>query len=358
MAARNASAHLSRALESVLGQGSDALELVCAVWGSTDRTQDMVERAAERDIRVELVRDAGDTRLAAWEAGVRAARGKRVLLMDAEDWLAPGALEQARNQAVREDLDVLFCGVSAEAEGDQAGRAADLYVSGMRAVGGAEARAEAPRLLNAGLLSGGEALLVRAEAARAAFAAAGGAGAARAGADSDSCSGDATDMAFVLACLGGAARAGASEVPGYHLTARSCANRAARADGRADAARFVAAQRTALDALLAAFARWGQDGTPAGAEALQGAFLRTLGDCAAALCAKDCALGPDERRALIGDMVLSPAFQTVMGAHAPRDWMRRYVGRAILRRDVNLCYVEACLMGAVGPSRLFPLRAS
>ena len=106
MAARNASARLPRAMESVLAQDAGSLELVCAVWGSADRTEDVAARAAERDIRVEVVRDAGSTRLEAWEAGVRVARSPYVLMMDAEDWLAPGALEQACNQTAREKLDL------------------------------------------------------------------------------------------------------------------------------------------------------------------------------------------------------------------------------------------------------------
>lgn len=347
MAARNASARLPRAMESVLAQDAGSLELVCAVWGSADRTEDVAARAAERDIRVEVVRDAGSTRLEAWEAGVRVARSPYVLMMDAEDWLAPGALEQACNQTAREKLDLLFCGVIADApEDDQAGHAVERCVADMRAVTGAEARAAAPRLLGAGFLSAGEAKLLRAEVAVEAFCAVRRADAAP------------TETAFALACLDGAARVGASEVPGYHLTARSCANRTASADGALDAVRFAALGQTALDALLAAFTRWGQADTSVGAEALQMAFLRVLAACAGAVCVKDCALGPEEKRALIGDMILSHAFQEVMGACTPRDWMRRYVARAILRRDVNLCYLESCLMSAVGPDRLFPLRAS
>lgn len=94
-----------RALESVLGQRFDRLQLVIALMPSADRTRAIAERAAERNIRIELV-DVDDAHeAAAFDAGLMAARGDYVLFMRADDWFGPRALETLLQVAEDADLD-------------------------------------------------------------------------------------------------------------------------------------------------------------------------------------------------------------------------------------------------------------
>ena len=94
-----------RALESVLGQRFDRLQLVIALMPSADRTRAIAERAAERNIRIELV-DVDDVHAAAaFDAGLAVARGDYVLFMHADDWFGPRALETLLKVAEEGDLD-------------------------------------------------------------------------------------------------------------------------------------------------------------------------------------------------------------------------------------------------------------
>ena len=94
-----------RALESVLGQRFDRLQLVIALMPSADRTRAIAERAAERNIRIELV-DVDDVHVAAaFDAGLAVARGDYVLFMHADDWFGPRALETLLKVAEEGDLD-------------------------------------------------------------------------------------------------------------------------------------------------------------------------------------------------------------------------------------------------------------
>ena len=105
LAARDAEATLSRALESVLGQAFDAVQLVAVVMPSRDRTLSICEHAAERNVRLDVVEaDTLDT-LAAFDAGLEVARGSYVLFMRQEDWLGPRALERLVDAAARDGLD-------------------------------------------------------------------------------------------------------------------------------------------------------------------------------------------------------------------------------------------------------------
>lgn len=356
MAARDAEAHVARALESVLNQSLETIELVVAVWGSSDRTADVCARTAERDIRVEVLEDAGATRLEAWARGVAAARGSYVLFADAEDWLMPGVLEQLHIQALNRNADLLFCGLSAEVAGGNADTPAeDRYVSGMRAVRAAEARTQAWRLVTAGLLWGAEAHLVRRTTALAALGAL-----ADASDEEGGGSAPCTEVALLVRCLERAERVGAFEFAQYKLTVRGRANRFfSVAENGAQAARCAVRARTsAVETLWDAFKRWGIAEEPAAAAALQLCFLRALVGCVQAVCDRSCSLSTEEKRASIAMMVESPAAQGIMGAFAPRDLMRRYVARAVLKGDVNLCYLEGCLMSVVGADRLFPLQCA
>lgn len=93
LAVRDGEATLTRALESVLGQAFDRVQLVAVVMPSRDRSLAICEREAERNIRLDVIEtDACDV-FAAFDEGIAAARGDYVLLMRQDDWLAPRALE-------------------------------------------------------------------------------------------------------------------------------------------------------------------------------------------------------------------------------------------------------------------------
>jgi glycosyltransferase involved in cell wall biosynthesis len=79
----NASAHLERGLESVLGQSYENIELIAVDDGSTDSTPGMLK--AVRDSRVKVVTQANSGVGAARNRGLREAKGAYIAFLDADD---------------------------------------------------------------------------------------------------------------------------------------------------------------------------------------------------------------------------------------------------------------------------------
>lgn len=83
----NAAAYVGHAIESVLQQTWDNLELVVIDDGSTDDTPGVVQRFP--DPRITYVRQSNRGPNAARNAGIRQARGELVAFLDCDDWWVP-----------------------------------------------------------------------------------------------------------------------------------------------------------------------------------------------------------------------------------------------------------------------------
>ncbi len=90
----NASRWLARPVESVLAQTHATLELIAVDDGSSDESVAMIERYAEADSRVRLLRQPRNAGVAAARnAGLDAACGDFIAFLDADDWWHPRKLE-------------------------------------------------------------------------------------------------------------------------------------------------------------------------------------------------------------------------------------------------------------------------
>ena len=90
----NARATLAEAVGSVLAQTMPDWELLLVDDGSTDGSRDLAERVAARDGRVRVLGDGVNRGpAAARNAGIRAARGRRLAFLDADDRWRPEKLE-------------------------------------------------------------------------------------------------------------------------------------------------------------------------------------------------------------------------------------------------------------------------
>ena len=109
MAAYNAQDHIARAIESVLAQSFAGWELICIDDGSTDATQSMIRAYAQRDPRIRLLSQDNAGPAEARRKGYVAARGAHVILLDADDWFGPTALEDLVDCARHADADAIMC---------------------------------------------------------------------------------------------------------------------------------------------------------------------------------------------------------------------------------------------------------
>lgn len=85
--------HVERAVESVLGQTFDDLELIVVDDGSTDGTREVVESFADERLRL-LVREDRTGLPSALNRGIEAARGEYVARQDGDDYSAPERFER------------------------------------------------------------------------------------------------------------------------------------------------------------------------------------------------------------------------------------------------------------------------
>jgi glycosyltransferase involved in cell wall biosynthesis len=105
----NTGEHLSRCVESVLGQTMDDYEVIFADDGSSDGTEKRLdeleaEHACVRVIHLPPSGGPGGPR----NAGIAAARGDYVYFLDDDDWLGPEALERMYAMALRNDSDIVI----------------------------------------------------------------------------------------------------------------------------------------------------------------------------------------------------------------------------------------------------------
>lgn len=107
----NAADCIARCLASVLAQPMDGIEIVVVDDGSTDGTADVVSALAQRhgDANIRLHRQANQGVSVARNEGLRLARGRHVMFIDADDALAVKALPRLKQRAEAEHLDVLLC---------------------------------------------------------------------------------------------------------------------------------------------------------------------------------------------------------------------------------------------------------
>ena len=88
----NKGIRIRRAIDSVLNQGYQDMELIVVDDGSTDNSAEYVKAYDDLRIRYMYKKNGGVS--SARNAGIRAARGEWLLLLDADDDLLPGAIEE------------------------------------------------------------------------------------------------------------------------------------------------------------------------------------------------------------------------------------------------------------------------
>lgn len=109
--ARDAAHTLPAALDSVIEQRFGDWEAIVIDDGSTDATVEIADRYATRDPRFRIGSTPGTGVSAARNAGITIANGRRLLFLDADDWLAPDQLGRLFDAAeAAPDAVASYCG--------------------------------------------------------------------------------------------------------------------------------------------------------------------------------------------------------------------------------------------------------
>ncbi len=321
MTVQNAESTLLRAIESVLSQSMDDLQLVLAVLPSHDRTLETCERWAERDIRVDVVPCGAPDQAAAFDAGVDAARGTYVMLMGQGDWLGRGLLAPLVALAAEHDLELVCAALvpegieafSAHVRPEAAGASEMLLLSTD------EVRAQAHRFIESdafGTLRGK--MLLRDRVCELGLRMA----LAR------------DEQAYLISYLEEVARVGVCESVQFHL--------AAPAGDGGTAVDFECCERDHAH-LLGLARTWGLEDDPALWQAIHRRHMRHLIACISRVCAQR-SISSIERSDRVRDMIEAPSTQETIRVLQGADRVHRDFGLMfgpIARGNVAACCLSA-----------------
>ena len=99
--------YIEQCIRSALDSTLKDIEVICVNDGSTDSTQEILERIARQDCRLRLFVQENSGQGAARNAAIRNARGEYLYYLDSDDVLNPKALEILVNRARKDKLDIL-----------------------------------------------------------------------------------------------------------------------------------------------------------------------------------------------------------------------------------------------------------
>lgn len=106
LTAFNEEKYISKAIESILNQTLEDLEMIVVNDGSTDSTWDII--TSFNDSRIKAINQENQGPGASRNKALDEACGEYIMYLDGDDWYCPQALEIAYNEASKNDTDFTF----------------------------------------------------------------------------------------------------------------------------------------------------------------------------------------------------------------------------------------------------------
>ena len=105
----NVEAYLREALDSVIGQTYENLEIIVIDDGSTDNSGSICDEYALKDSRIRVIHQENKGLSAARNAGLNVMNGDLVVFLDPDDAYLPDYVETLVETQIREDADIVVC---------------------------------------------------------------------------------------------------------------------------------------------------------------------------------------------------------------------------------------------------------
>ena len=109
VAAFNAEGSIARCIGSILDQSFRDFELLILNDGSTDSTQDIIDRYG--DVRIRSFRQQNKGVAMTRQKGLEMARGRFSVFVDSDDWIEPDMLEGMHRAQQETDADMVICDI-------------------------------------------------------------------------------------------------------------------------------------------------------------------------------------------------------------------------------------------------------
>ena len=100
----NVEKYLEQCLNSVLNQTFTDYEVICVNDGSTDGSLDILRSFAKKDARIQIINQKNGGLSDARNAGIQAAKGDYIFLIDSDDWITENALEVLSKNTENQDF--------------------------------------------------------------------------------------------------------------------------------------------------------------------------------------------------------------------------------------------------------------
>ena len=105
----NAYSYIRPALDSVLAQSLEEIELICVDDGSTDGSVGILKAYCEKDSRIKIINQENFGPARARNRGLASAKGEYIAFLDADDFFERDMLESLYAISKRDDLDIAIC---------------------------------------------------------------------------------------------------------------------------------------------------------------------------------------------------------------------------------------------------------
>jgi len=102
----NAGEYLDRAIGDVLAQSFTDFEFICIDDGSTDNSPKIIKKYAAKDSRIRVISDSNKGQSIARNTGLKTAKGKYIIFLDADDFYEKNLLKELYETAERDELDI------------------------------------------------------------------------------------------------------------------------------------------------------------------------------------------------------------------------------------------------------------
>lgn len=328
--AYNVDRFIGRAIESLQNQTLRDFELLVVDDGSTDRTGQVADKLAERDIRIEVIHTKNQGAAAARNTALDRATGEFVHFVDADDWVEPEMLADLVAIAERDDLDLVIAGFYIETYyGDEGQYTSELKSQLTQTFASPqEFRACAWRLFDTNLLYTPWNKLFRRSYLE------------RIHARFKPTFWD--DFPFVLDVIRDIERVGVTERAYYHFI---------RFRQESETARWRPNMYEKREEehgwMLDLFEHWGLAGDPASVEMIQRRYIERLVGCIENVCNPSCTLSAAEKLDYVSKMICSDRAQLAVSIARPHSRMMRVMLMPIRRRDARMALAEGQVISFV-----------
>ena len=321
--AYNVDRFIGRAIESIQNQTLRNFELIIVDDGSTDRTGQIADRLAERDIRIDVIHTENQGAAAARNDALDRARGEFVHFIDGDDWAEPTMLADLVNIAEADSLDLVIAGFYIETYyGDADQHTTELKSQPSRVYASqAEFRAGAWKLFDQNLLYTPWNKLFR-----------------RSYLESIGARFKPTfwdDFPFVLDVIRDIERVGVTERAYYHFIRLRAESETARWRSN-----MYEKREEEHDWMLGLYEHWGLSGDSASTEMVQRRYIERLVGCIENVCNPSCTLSSAEKLRQIDEMIKSDRAQLAVSIAEPRSKMMGAMLVPIRRKDARMALAE------------------